>query len=354
MKHATVIESDDLFGGFNWPSISRLGDGRLIVVCSGFRLGHICPFGKAVAMYSSDEGESWSAPVPVLSTPLDDRDAGVAVCGDKVLVTSFNNSRAFQRRIAARDWSGKERALIEAYLDCVSDEEEARYLGSSCVLSLDGGKTFGGPVRVPVMAPHGPCVRKDGSLFYLGRAFAVETESGGFPNDLLEVCTSRDWKTWSAPAEIPMPREEGTLFCEPHAAALPDGRILAGLRAQRKDGFTIFTAHSADGGKTFGPWRDLGFHGSPPHFFVHSSGAVVLSYGYRKPPYGQRARVSFDGGETWSEEIILRDDGINWDLGYPATAECADGSLITVYYQRRPGARHTGIYQTKWELPRRG
>ena len=79
-----------------------------------------------------------------------------------------------------------------------------------------------------------------------------------------------------------------------------------------------------------------------------------MSYGYRKPPYGQRARVSYDGGESWSEEIVLRDDGLDWDLGYPATAECADGSLITVYYQKRAGARHAGIYQTKWELPQRG
>ena len=55
MKHGTVVESSRLFGGFNWPSVARLPDGRIAAVCSGFRLGHVCPFGKAVICYSSDE-----------------------------------------------------------------------------------------------------------------------------------------------------------------------------------------------------------------------------------------------------------------------------------------------------------
>ena len=49
--------------------------------------------------------------------------------------------------------------------------------------------------------------------------------------------------------------------------------------------------------------------------------------------------------------IVLRDDGPNGDLGYPATVELSDGSLFTVYYQAAVHDEPTGIMYTHWELP---
>ena len=46
-------------------------------------------------------------------------------------------------------------------------------------------------------------------------------------------------------------------------------------------------------------------------------GRIACVYGYRLPPFGLRARLSEDGGRTWGREIVLRDDGGSWDLGYP-------------------------------------
>ncbi|MBQ5974044.1 MAG: exo-alpha-sialidase, partial [Oscillospiraceae bacterium] len=76
--------------------------------------------------------------------------------------------------------------------------------------------------------------------------------------------------------------------------------------------------------------------------------------GRRKEPFGQRAYVSYDGGETWADEYVLRDDGFNGDLGYPATAELPDGSLITVYYQLYDPAdeEKRSILSTRWRLER--
>ena len=79
-------------------------------------------------------------------------------------------------------------------------------------------------------------------------------------------------------------------------------------------------------------------------------GRWLLTYGYRHEPYGQRALLSRDG-LAWSEELILRDDGPDGDLGYPASVELNDGSILTVYYQRLPGDTQTSVLSTRWRLP---
>ena len=87
--------------------------------------------------------------------------------------------------------------------------------------------------------------------------------------------------------------------------------------------------------------------GSPPHLVELDGGEVVTVYGYRKIPFGERARVSFDSGDTWSEEIVLSDDAPMGDLGYPSSVTVGD-DLLTVYYQRRREDSNCGIYATRW------
>ena len=47
-----------------------------------------------------------------------------------------------------------------------------------------------------------------------------------------------------------------------------------------------------------------------------------------------RACFSNDQGETWDigREVVLRDDGEHMDLGYPASIERKDGSILSTYY----------------------
>jgi hypothetical protein len=61
-------------------------------------------------------------------------------------------------------------------------------------------------------------------------------------------------------------------------------------------------------------------------------GRLVLIYTYRLPKPGIRAVVSEDEGRTWGREIIVRDDGGSWDLGYPRAWEAAPGRIGTIYY----------------------
>ena len=83
---------------------------------------------------------------------------------------------------------------------------------------------------------------------------------------------------------------------------------------------------------------------------LHSSGALICTFGRRVPPFGEYAMVSHDLGKTWSEEYVIDDNTDNRDLGYGSTLEMADGSLMSVYYQRCPGDDYPSILYTNWRL----
>ena len=78
-----------------WPTIIRTRAGELIIVFSGDRDSHICPYGKTEMVRSSDEGKTWSDPVVIRNTPLDDRDAGLGETPDGTLVTTWFTSVEF-------------------------------------------------------------------------------------------------------------------------------------------------------------------------------------------------------------------------------------------------------------------
>ena len=47
--------------------------------------------------------------------------------------------------------------------------------------------------------------------------------------------------------------------------------------------------------------------------------------------------LSEDDGRTWGREIILRDDGGSWDLGYPRVIEHEAGRLLCRLLHEPPG-----------------
>lgn len=369
MKHGTVIKGEGMFGYFAWPSIARLKDGRLVTVCSGFRMSHICPFGKVAYAVSEDDGDTWSEAKVLFETPLDDRDGGITPWEDGFLLTTFNNTREFQRKTNEKKpfQTPEKNELLRARLNEVTDAEEDEHWGSHYVcFDRNFHELYRG--KLPITAPHGFTLLNDGSLFLIGRRFyATNTPNQAFlsnPKEGIGYITSKDGKTFSDVTWLKLPEKEladGDLFCEPHAIQLRDGRIIIQIRVQNnahfdnsKGGlFTIYQCVSDDNGKTFTVPAPLNvpedemMSGSPPHLIELPGGEVVTVYGYRKVPFGQRARVSFDRGETWSEEIVLRDDGPVGDLGYPASV-IADDDLLTVYYQKPDKSANAEIWQTRW------
>ena len=84
-----------------------------------------------------------------------------------------------------------------------------------------------------------------------------------------------------------------------------------------------------------------------------SDGRLMATYGLRPPhhalPGGVRACFSKDNGKTWDmdTEVQIRNDFINWDIGYPESLQLADGSILTVYYYNLFGRYFIG--GTHWK-----
>ena len=340
--------SGQVFGYAAWPSVCRLANGELLAVYSGNRLDHLCPFGKVLLRRSRDEGRNWSAPTVAVDTPLDDRDAGITVLPDgRLLLTTFNNTRAMQREWSDR-WKpeGPMRSIIQSYCDLVTDEQEQKYFGSLASISEDGGYSWSEPFHVPVSAPHGVSVHKD-RLLYPGTIAPDRPADSAYP---IQIHESRDGRNWELLARIP--RCEALAACghyEPHLLSLGD-RLLLTVRHDGEGIFTVSSAWSEDDGRSWTPLRPTGAAGSPPHLLLHSSGKVILTYGRRSKPYGIEAMVSTDRGEHWSEPVSLWENAPHPDLGYPCSVELSDGSIFTLYYGRSAENALCRICYTVWRV----
>ena len=75
-----------------------------------------------------------------------------------------------------------------------------------------------------------------------------------------------------------------------------------------------------------------------------------MTYGYRRDPGGNQARLSLDGGRTWSESLSITADATTWDVGYPSTVELADGTLLTAWYERMKDSTKAVLRQAHWTI----
>ena len=162
-----------------------------------------------------------------------------------------------------------------------------------------------------------------------------------------------DGLTWQWLAEIPTRKGDAVVggYHELHAVEAADGTLIAQIRNHNaaNKGETL-QSESKDGGRTWSEPHSIGVWGLPSHLLRLRDGRLLMSYGHRRKPYGNQARISTDNGQSWGEAMILSGDGIGGDLGYPSTVELPDGTLLTVWYEKMAEQPLAVLRQATWRL----
>lgn len=137
----------------------------------------------------------------------------------------------------------------------------------------------------------------------------------------------------------------------PAVCSLKDGSIVATMRANRVErdakGEGYMAGHvdaygSADNGRTWTFLSRVGEtggkeqNGNPPDLVALKDGRIACAYGDRRTAQ-IKARISSDGGRTWGDERVLRDDfqagkDNSSDMGYPRLVTNHENQLVVMYY----------------------
>ncbi len=348
---AARVISPDALHYHGWPTVTRLRSGRLLVVCSGGREEHVCPFGRVDLLASDDDGASWSWPRTLLDSDLDDRDSGILeTAAGTLLVTTFT-SLAYEPTLAAaaerQAWPADKLRRWQLAQQRLPAAARQAGLGQWMIRSTDGGRSWSAPYPSIVNSPHGPIQLTDGRLLYAGK----ELWTGG---RRVGVCESADdGASWRWLAEIPLrPGDAAEEYHELHAVECASGRLVAQIRNHNPaNQHETLQTESDDGGRTWSVPHPIGVWGLPSHLLRLRDGRLLMTYGHRRPPLGNQARLSTDEGRTWSEPILVSTDGHSGDLGYPSTAELADGTLLTVWYEQMMDNPRAVLRQATWGPP---
>ena len=198
--------------------------------------------------------------------------------------------------------------------------------------------------RVPLNSPHGPSTLSDGRLLYAGKQLWE-------PGKKVGVCESTDdGQTWKWIADIPArPGDTVEEYHELHQVEAGDGTLIVHIRnhSKQNERETLQT-ESRDGGKTWSYAPSDRRLGSTFTLDAIEHGDLLMSYGYRRAPFGNQARISHDNGRTWSNPMVVSDDGAGYDIGYPSTVELPDGMLLTLWYELPKASTKAALRTARW------
>lgn len=163
-------------------------------------------------------------------------------------------------------------------------------------------------------------------------------------------------RTWSSPTVMAQGTQSTRDYYEPVVLEVGNGHLLAMHRIGRsQDGRNglFWQNESLDGGKTWTkPVETNISSGACPRLLKLSDGRILLTYGRRYKPFGLYARLSEDGGRSWSDVSWLLRAAPSSNQGYSSSVEIQPGQVFTACYaQNKDGV--TGITGTFWSVPPR-
>lgn len=338
-----------------FPNLARLPDGS--VMCA-FRhapdrqkefglVTHIDPMAKDVFITSDDEGQTFSTELhTIVDDSMSDQDPCVNVLSDGRIIVTYFRWDLCPLKKGPRKWGRKKFAAYGRQtlnqFDCMPD-------GACYSISDDQGKTWRQYDHLRIdNVPEGAGVRgniielPDGDLLmpYYASLRVGELSRSGL---VISHDRGESWEYLSDMAFDPACKKN---FLEPGLYRTPKGKIVGLFRTQtdfRVPGvkfdetyLNLHISESFDNGRSFGEVKEIpGLWGSSPfHALRLADDRVLLSYGWRKEPFGVRVRICDPELEHIEdgEEIILCDDAPNGDLGYPHAMQMKDGTILVSYY----------------------
>ena len=362
-EHIVIYKGTDYHSAF--PHVIRLKNGDLVVVFRQARTrpgsgeagthnekvthSHIDSGSRIALVRSTDDGKTWDpGSLVVIDASDGTEDLNMAMISElssgELIV---NNHRWFVDRTEEQAAAVEAERLVHSR----PGERGPRAVVFDSLFfmrSSDQGRTWDQPKPVGfsslVYRSHtgksGFTVMPDGSLL-----LPLNGYSSGDETDRVYVVRSNDeGHTWTHPSTVLNDPEQRIGFGEPPMLRLSSGKLLIVARTRVGEGY-LYQAHSDDDGWVWQGLKRTPIWGFPCHLLQLRSGRVLCAYGYRREPFGIRAVISEDEGETWDmdREIVIRDDGLHRDLGYPASIQLNDGRIMTIYYYHgEDGIRYIG------------
>lgn len=372
MQHVVIYREPGRYAGWPanygiwcWPLPSREGappSGAAEIVL-GFVVGEGDPAGgfhtrrrdrpfTTMQARSLDGGMTWSVEPTPCAAP-----GGRALSADEHMQSHLHIGPLMEAPGVLQPCPGLDFTAPDFALMCARSGLEAG-ARSWFYASTDRARSWQGPYPLPDFGLPGIAARTDyvvlgprECLLFLtaakrdgqeGRVFCARTADGGRGFQFLSWVTDEPLGYTIMPA----------------SARLPDGRLLCAVRCRsdvpREPESAWIDLYLSDDDAA--SWRylcrpvpDTGHGGNPPTLTLLADGRLCLTYGYRAAPFGIRARLSSDLGASWGEDVILRADGGNHDLGYPRTVQRPDGMMLAAYYFNDTADGDRYIAATLWE-----
>lgn len=321
---------------------------------------HFADDGEIVMLRSKDGGKTWGDRKVISAIKnLDEREGcGIQLKDGTIVVGVYYNN--LYKPDGTYKWTAKERETNQTVTQSSEKNGTIKSLGAHIITSKDNGYTWSeanfidtkgmpftnveGPTDAPIEMP-------DGSIVMAIIGYALNGDDKDVASVMIRSTDKgKTWKYLSTIASDP----GGKLgsFMEPGIVRTKSGRLVAGLRNHDPDQ-AIWMTYSDDNGKTWAPVWKTEMIGHPVDLIQLADGRLMATYGIREArhtsPGGIRACFSKDNGKTWDiqTEVRLRNDFINWDIGYPESLQLKDGTVLTAYYFNQFGKYYIG--ETYWK-----
>jgi hypothetical protein len=335
------------------PTVARLDSGELVVAFDAGQAVEALDYHSRVVR-STDDGHTWSEPVPILRESLDrptTYSLRISRVGDGLLVA-----------FGGRYYRDPEEGQV--------NRANLGYVPMDLILlrSGDGGRTWSMPETItpPLVGPswescHRVVELSDGR--WLAPTSTWRGWDGAAPNGMGRAVAfvSRDrGRTWPEAITVFDACAEGVISWEQSVEPLPDGRLLAVCWAYHEPtGKTRPTPYALyTGGPAFGPPRLTGLRGQTTKLTGLGGGRVLALYRRDDRPglWAALARIDADTWVTLDEAVVWQgaasgmagvgsgaDELSELKFGFPQTTRLPDGDVFAVFWCLRDG-----VHEIRW------